>query len=83
MDLPNLKELKAMLKLCRSQGVTKITLAELIIEFGDMPMVAKNGEMIAAEESGDAYPSDQEIADWSIPQGMSEDPLADRMKGQQ
>lgn len=75
MDLPNLKELKAMLKLCRSQGVTKITLAELIIEFGDMPMVAKDGEMVAAAEEADAGPTDEQLTYWSA----QADPLAERM----
>ncbi len=74
MDLPNLKDLKAILKLCRSQGVNKITLAEMIIEFGDMPMVAKGGEMVPEEEAS-ATPSDEELAYWST----APDPLAERL----
>lgn len=79
MDLPNLKELKSILKLCRSQGVTKLTLAELIIEFGDMPMVAKNGEMVVAEEEETLLPTEEEMAYWSA----APDPLAARESGAQ
>ncbi len=78
MDLPNLKELKAILKLCRSQGVTKLTLAELIIEFGDMPMVAKGGEMVVDEEAAQG-PSDEDLTYWSA----APDPLAERMSDAQ
>ncbi len=76
MDLPNLKELKAILKLCRSQGVTKITLSEMIIEFGDMPMIAKGGEMVVEEDP--ATPSDEDMAYWSA----APDPLAQREEAQ-
>lgn len=31
------KELKALLKLCRKEGVTEITLEGLAIKFGDLP----------------------------------------------
>lgn len=77
MDLPNLKELKAILKLCRSQGVNKITLAEMIIEFGDMPTEIKGGERVAIVDEDDAWPvkpSDEELAYWSA----APDPLAGR-----
>lgn len=79
MDLPNLKELKAILKLCRSQGVNKITLADLAIEFGDMPMVAKNGEMIVEEDDALVIPSDKDMAYWS----SAPDPLLARDSGAQ
>lgn len=36
--IENLKDLKALLKLCRQQGVTKITLASVSLEFGDAPI---------------------------------------------
>ncbi len=81
MDLPNLKELKNILKLCRSQGVNKITLGAMAIEFGDMPTIVKGGERVAAPEEEDepVIPSDEELAYYSaLP-----DPLAERMKEQQ
>lgn len=77
MDLPNLKELKAILKLCRSQGVTDITIGNVTIKFGDMPMVAKNGEMVAAEEDVSLTPSDEDMAYWSA----APDPLGERISG--
>ncbi len=79
MDLPNLKELKAILKLCRSQGVTKLTLAELVVEFGDLPMEAKDGVMVAVEEEVPGLPTDEELAYYSaLP-----DPLEERQKAEQ
>ena len=68
MDLPNLKELKAILKLCRSQGVNKITLGSMAIEFGDMPMEIKGGERVPIadeEEALPAVPTDEQLAYWS------------------
>lgn len=42
MTLPNLKELQAILKLCRKQGVTDITLGEMTIKFGELPREQSN-----------------------------------------
>lgn len=63
MDLPDLKELQSLLKLCRKQGVTDITLGALSIKFGDMPYEIKGGERVAAEE--DIGPSPEEMAFYS------------------
>lgn len=81
MDLPNLKELKNILKLCRSQGVTKLTLAELIIEFGDLPTEIKGGErvIIADDDDASAAPSAEDMAYWSA----APDPLALREGAEQ
>ncbi len=35
--IKDLKELQALLKLCRKQGVTEITLSGVEIKFGEMP----------------------------------------------
>lgn len=78
MDLPDLKELKAILKLCRSQGVTDITLGALAIKFGDMPYEIKGGERVAVEEES-IMPSDEEMAMWSA----APDPLVERLGSQQ
>lgn len=60
MDLPNLKDLKAVLQLCRKQGVTDIKLGELEIKFGELP------EEKAVEETETALgPSDEDMAYWS------------------
>ena len=76
----DLKELKAILKLCRAQGVTDITLEGVSIKFGEMPYAIKGGERVAiAEEEEAAFPSDEELALWSA----APDPLVERLGGQQ
>lgn len=37
MVLPNIKELRSILKLCREQGVADIKLGDMEIKFGDLP----------------------------------------------
>jgi hypothetical protein len=74
MDLPNLKDLKAILKLCRAQGVTDITLGALAVKFGDMPYEIKGGERVAVEEE-QVGPTDEELAMWSA----APDPLVARL----
>ena len=84
MDLPNLKELKAILKLCRSQGVEKITLGAMAIEFGEMPYEIKCGEKVAiVDDDAPAIPTDAELAFYSVPDYVNEDPLEKRLKEQQ
>ena len=73
MQLPNLKELSALLKLCRKQGITEITLGDVSVKFGDMPMVIKGGEAVAADPEA-LMPTDEEMAYWS----SAPDPLAAR-----
>lgn len=46
--IQNLKELQALLKLCRKQGVTEIDLCGTKIKFGDLPK--KNAETDEVEE---------------------------------
>lgn len=75
MDLPNLKELKAILKLLRSQGVTEFNCPAMQIKLGDMPYEVKGGERVAVAEEESALPSDEEMAYYSaLP-----DPLAERL----
>lgn len=50
VEIPDLKQLQAFLKLCRKQGVSKVTLGDLAIEFGDLPYDIKGGERVASEE---------------------------------
>lgn len=83
MALPNLKDLKAILKLCRAQGVTDITLGALSVKFGDMPYEIKGGERVAVAEDEPSLPSDEELAYYSAPAYVNEDPLEARMKEQQ
>ncbi len=80
MVLPDLKQLKAILKLCRNQGVDKLTIGDMAIEFGEMPYEIKGGERVAVESDEPTLPSDEELAFYSVtPPGMPEDPLAERM----
>lgn len=42
--IKDLKELQALLKLCRKQGVTEIALAGTVIKFGDLPIKSDDVE---------------------------------------
>lgn len=68
MDLPNPKELKALLKVCREFGVDNVEVGELKIKFGDMP---KDGS-VASVDSAISGPTAEELAYWS----SQPDPLA-------
>ena len=61
MQLPNPKELKALLKVCREFGVTDIKVDTLELKLGDLPRTLSEEEE-AAIVSG---PSEEEIAFWS------------------
>lgn len=61
MDLPNLKELEKLLKLCRKQGITELEMQGMHFKFGDLPKGP--GE---EEESTPLTPSDEELAMWSV-----------------
>lgn len=37
MDLPNIKELERLLKMCRKQGITELTMLDMSFKFGDLP----------------------------------------------
>jgi len=69
MELPNPKELKALLKVCREFGVTDITVGHLTVKLGEMqnkPVSEDDPDVIG---SG---PSPDELAFWSA----QPDPLA-------
>lgn len=71
MQLPNPKELKALLKVCREFGVSDVKVGELEVKFGDLPQEAARQEAI--ELSEEATPSDEVMAFWS----SQPDPLAE------
>lgn len=52
--IKDLKELQALLKLCRKQGITEIKLGDVSVKFGDLPK--KSSE---SEESEDEIPTDE------------------------
>ena len=68
MQLPNPKELKALLKVCREFGVTDIKVDTLELKLGDLPRTLSEEET-GAIASG---PSEEELAFWSA----QPDPLA-------
>lgn len=49
----DLKELQALFKLCRKQGVTEIDLGAIKIKFGDLPVTRIN------QEQSDEIPTDE------------------------
>lgn len=63
--IKDLKELQALLKLCRKQGITEIKLHGVEIRFGDLPKKsteADDDDNIPTDE-----PSVEELMNWSIP----------------
>lgn len=71
MDLPNLKELEKLLKLCRKQGITELEMQGMHFKFGDLPE-EQGGEEKEEGLGGPAVPSPEELAYWS-----AQDPLAE------
>lgn len=63
MQLPNPKELRALLKVCRDFGVDNVEVGELKIKFGDMPKEPGSAE--AAEGMVMGGPTEEELAFWS------------------
>lgn len=51
--IKDLKELQSLLKLCRKQGVTEISLSGTVIKFGELPK--KSSE---PEDDSDEIPTD-------------------------
>ena len=69
MELPNPKELKALLKVCREYGVTDISIGHLAVKLGEMQQKPTSDEEPDALIYG---PSPDELAFWSA----QPDPLA-------
>lgn len=53
--IENLKDLKALLKLCRSHGVTEINLGTVALKLGEMPEQTTQSIDSTAEQSEDVY----------------------------
>lgn len=78
MELPNLKELKAIFKLCRAQGVTEFNCPAIQVKFGDLPYEIKGGERVPVDDKEEEVaPSDEQLAYWSA----QPDPLAQMETG--
>lgn len=70
MDLPNPKELKAILKVCREAGVETIEVGTLKVKLGELPREVS----FDAPEVPDG-PSTEDLLLWSV----APDPLLDRL----
>lgn len=81
MTLPNPKELKALLKVCREFGVDNVEVGELKIKFGDMPQDHKGGvELAEVETMPDGTPLPIGItAEQMMFYSSAPDPLSERM----
>lgn len=54
--IDNLKDLERLLKLCRKQGVTKITLASVALELGDLPVRHPNQSIEDQDDTFAEFP---------------------------
>lgn len=70
MDLPNVKELEKLLKMCRKQGITDLTMGTMSFKFGDLPKDAGAQE----EEMDSVLPgvNAEDLAYWSAQDPLSE-----------
>lgn len=69
MDLPNVKELEKLLKMCRKQGITELTMGNMSFKFGDLPKDYGTAEEEAAVPN---LPSDEELMFYSVMPGANE-----------
>lgn len=53
--IDTLKQLEKMIKLCRKQGVTKITFDNVALELGDLPVDTIQGVGSQEQTSGNPY----------------------------
>ncbi len=60
------KELQALLKLCRKQGVTEISLGDVSIKFGALPARSKASEEIEDEDTDGVALTDEELMLYSV-----------------
>lgn len=72
MQLPNIKDLEKLLKMCRKQGITELTMADMSFKFGELPLDKEETE--EAEQVAPIGPSAEEMLFWS----SQPDPLAQR-----
>lgn len=76
MDLPNPKELRALLKVCREYGVNTFEAGPVKLTLGEMPREeARVSDQESVQVNG---PTEEELAFWSA----APDPLAARLDAQ-
>lgn len=69
MDLQNIKELEKLLKMCRKQGITELTMKDMAFKFGDLPRESVESEDLLTIPN---QASDEDMIYWS----SQPDPLA-------
>lgn len=73
MDLPNPKDLKALLKVCREFGVDNVEFGAIKVKFGEMPRDPGTEEKTELGVVSN-LPSQEDLAFWSA----QPDPLLER-----
>ncbi len=68
MTIDSLKQLEQLIKLCRKQGITKVSISGIELELGTLPIKVAN-------KAANAHYIDP-MADMAIPQPNIQDPLA-------
>lgn len=58
--IKDLKDLQSLLKLCRKQGVIELSMSDLVIKFGDLPL----------RKTGDTEESDEISSDTLTPEQL-------------
>lgn len=66
----DLKDLRALFKLCRAQGITDFKVGEIEIKFGSLP--EKSSSLQGEDDAESTMPSDDDLLYYSTPQGQAE-----------
>lgn len=74
--IQDLKDLKALFKMCRAQGITEIKLQGVEIKFGELPYSTEKPSNVSVEEQTEL--SDEDLLYYSSPSGQQE---IDKMVG--
>jgi hypothetical protein len=68
MDLPNVKELERLLKMCRKQGIVECSLLGMAFKFGDLP----RDDGTVAEDAAPTELTDEQAMYYSSMPGANE-----------
>lgn len=66
----DLKDLRALFKLCRAQGITDFKMGEIEITLGSLP--EKSSSLQGEDDAESTMPSDDDLLYYSTPQGQAE-----------
>ncbi len=65
--IKDLKELQALLKLCRKQGVTEITFGDVVCKFGELPLRKSADDEGDSDDTSTDAPTPEEMLFFSAP----------------